>query len=216
MNTRAPFLLGLALVAAMVALSAWALPQLHGRTLPILWSASGIPAQNALSAGYCLFLLPALTALLNMFFGALPSTSKMTELSGSRSTYVVCWLGSLLLLGGLHAVMVANQLGASIPLARAASLGIGLLLVAVGNVLPRARYNRVLGIRNPWTLSEEYVWDKTHRFGGFCFVLSGASISLASLTLLDEPRLALGVAASCLCAAAFCTAYSAVIAAKRR
>ncbi len=31
-----------------------------------------------------------------------------------------------------------------------------------------------MGIRTPWTLSSEEVWNKTHRFGGKVFIIGGA------------------------------------------
>lgn len=41
-----------------------------------------------------------------------------------------------------------------------------LLLVVLGNMMPKFRQNFFCGIKNPWTLSSETVWVRTHRFGG--------------------------------------------------
>jgi uncharacterized membrane protein len=38
-----------------------------------------------------------------------------------------------------------------------------------------------VGIRTPWTLSSDRVWEKTHRFGGRVFVAGGLLISIAAL-----------------------------------
>ena len=51
----------------------------------------------------------------------------------------------------------------------------------IGNLLPRARPNWFVGIRTPWTLSSDRVWEKTHRFGGRLFVADGLVIAIASL-----------------------------------
>jgi uncharacterized membrane protein len=45
--------------------------------------------------------------------------------------------------------------------------------VVLGNVMPRARPNWWFGIRTPWTLTNDRVWEKTHRLGGMTFVLAG-------------------------------------------
>lgn len=50
---------------------------------------------------------------------------------------------------------------------------IGMLLIFIGNYLPRIKYNWFVGIRTPWTLSSEEVWRKTHRISGYLFVLGG-------------------------------------------
>jgi len=65
----------------------------------------------------------------------------------------------------------------------------GVLLVVIGNYLPRIRSNWWMGIRTPWTLTSDRVWRATHRLGGRTFVGAGAVSVLAALAL---PR-ALGV-----------------------
>ena len=50
---------------------------------------------------------------------------------------------------------------------------IGLLFIFLGNLLPKIPSNFFAGIRTPWTLSSESVWEKTHRIGGVCFILAG-------------------------------------------
>ena len=53
--------------------------------------------------------------------------------------------------------------------------------VALGNVLPKIRFNYVVGVRTPWTLADERVWDRTHRVLGPCMMVWGALILLAAL-----------------------------------
>lgn len=59
---------------------------------------------------------------------------------------------------------------------------VGVLLVALGNYLPRLPRNFFFGIRSPWTLASETVWVKTHRISGFLFVIAG--IAMILLTIL--------------------------------
>ena len=60
-------------------------------------------------------------------------------------------------------------------------LGVGFLMAALGNYMPRVRSNWFVGIRTPWTLSSEKVWRETHRLGGRVFVIGGIAIALAGL-----------------------------------
>lgn len=50
---------------------------------------------------------------------------------------------------------------------------IGVFIIAIGNYLPKVPQNFFLGIRTPWTLKSEAVWKKTHKVGGYAFILLG-------------------------------------------
>ncbi|MFH0892166.1 MAG: SdpI family protein [Candidatus Falkowbacteria bacterium] len=50
---------------------------------------------------------------------------------------------------------------------------VGVLFILLGNYMGKIKPNWFMGIRTPWTLSSEEVWNKTHRFGGKIFMLAG-------------------------------------------
>lgn len=50
----------------------------------------------------------------------------------------------------------------------------GVLFIAIGYMLKKAKRNFFIGIRTPWTLSSDTVWEKTHQLGSILFMLSGA------------------------------------------
>lgn len=50
---------------------------------------------------------------------------------------------------------------------------IGLFIVTIGNYMPKVPQNFFFGIRTPWTLKNEIVWQKTHRVGGYAFIILG-------------------------------------------
>jgi uncharacterized membrane protein len=56
----------------------------------------------------------------------------------------------------------------------------GLLFVFVGVLLRQAKRNFSIGIRTPWTLSSDAVWDKTHRLGAVLFIVSGIVAALGA------------------------------------
>ncbi len=62
-------------------------------------------------------------------------------------------------------------------------LGMGALTIGMGNYLPRISRNRTMGIKMPWTLKNDIVWDKTHRLAGKTSVISG--ILMIIITLLE-------------------------------
>jgi uncharacterized membrane protein len=47
------------------------------------------------------------------------------------------------------------------------------LFITIGLFLPKVKKNYFVGIRTPWTIHSEEVWDKTHQFGGKFFIAGG-------------------------------------------
>jgi uncharacterized membrane protein len=52
-------------------------------------------------------------------------------------------------------------------------IAIGLLFFYIGFLCEKAKSNWFVGIRTPWTLSSDKVWEKTHRLGGILFKIAG-------------------------------------------
>jgi uncharacterized membrane protein len=52
-------------------------------------------------------------------------------------------------------------------------ISIGILFFHVGILCEKSKRNWFIGIRTPWTLSSDKVWEKTHKIGGKLFKISG-------------------------------------------
>ena len=50
---------------------------------------------------------------------------------------------------------------------------IGILFAYLGVLMENAKQNYFIGIKTPWTLASENVWNKTHKLGGKLFKISG-------------------------------------------
>ncbi len=61
------------------------------------------------------------------------------------------------------------------------SIPLGVLMMVLGNILPKAKQNKYFGIKIPSTFSSEANWNKTHRFGGKVWVICGILLLLCSL-----------------------------------
>jgi len=62
-----------------------------------------------------------------------------------------------------------------------------ILFFYLGILIENAKRNWFIGIRNPWTLSSDYVWNKTHKMGGILFKI----IAILSLIGVFLPNLAI-------------------------
>ena len=52
-------------------------------------------------------------------------------------------------------------------------LAISVMFIFIGNYMGKLRRNFWAGIRTPWTITNDTVWERTHRFGGQLFVIGG-------------------------------------------
>lgn len=73
----------------------------------------------------------------------------------------------------IYFIVGLNGLGYNLPVGVIIPILIGLLFIIIGNYMAKIKMNWFMGIRTPWTLSSEEVWNKTHRFGGKMFILAG-------------------------------------------
>lgn len=82
-----------------------------------------------------------------------------------------------------------------------------LLLAMLGNFMINMKPNWFIGIRTPWTLSNDDVWKKTHQVGGRVWFYGGMLCFV--LSLFTKPEWTLGlILVFTLGSAAFFVGYS--------
>ena len=96
----------------------------------------------------------------------------------------------LLIIVFLAVMMEITILSAEDPhrfdVARISMIGISFLFIFIGNYLPKCKQSFTLGIKTMWTLSDERVWNQTHRLGGILFVIAGVVTLAASMFLAEK------------------------------
>ncbi len=178
LDIRTPALISLGAVAAMLALSAWAYPHIPDAPVAVHWGLDGRPNGYARPVEAVLA-MPAVALGISMLMALLPRIMPQRgRLERSAMPYRVTWLATLALMVVVHAVLIAKAVGAEFDVIRPIAAGLGLLLAVIGNVLGKIRYNYMMGIRIPWTLANERVWDKTHRFTGRWMMAGGVVLAI--------------------------------------
>lgn len=81
----------------------------------------------------------------------------------------------------------------------------GLLFIFIGFLIRKAKRNFFIGIRTPWTLSNDRVWDETHRLGSKLFIAAGV-ITFIGILFPDQAFILLMV--SVIAAALISVVYS--------
>jgi uncharacterized membrane protein len=74
----------------------------------------------------------------------------------------------------VHALTLSWNLGyTNLGIGKAMLPAMGLLFFIIGSMLRKAKRNWFIGIRTPWTLSSDTVWNEIHRIGGILFMVAG-------------------------------------------
>lgn len=63
---------------------------------------------------------------------------------------------------------------------RLVCIGTGVMLVVLGNIMPKAHRNALFGLRTTWSMANDSVWRKSQRFGGFSAVICGLLIAVSA------------------------------------
>jgi uncharacterized membrane protein len=170
--TRVYWLVAFALILLAWVVSAALYPGLPAR-IPIHWNIHG--KIDGYGPKWTVFLMPATMLFLLGLFAVLPALSPRNfEVDSFRSTYLFIMVLVIGLMGYIHGVILyAGALGGRIDMTRALSGGMFLFFALMGNVLGRIKRNFYMGVRVPWTLASERVWNDTHRLAAWVFVAAG-------------------------------------------
>jgi uncharacterized membrane protein len=172
--------LGFVVVLLVLTAGWWAYPHLPPR-VPTHWNFRG-EVDGYSSRFAATFVLPLVMLGLAALFQVLPKIDpRRKNYAKFSDTYWLIVNVILIFFGLVQALVLANGLGAPVSMGRILPIGIGFLMMLIGNVLGRLRPNWFIGIRTPWTLSSDEVWRKTHRLGGRLFVAGGILLMLSAL-----------------------------------
>ncbi len=177
--TRKYFLIGFALLITCLLATAILYPHLPTR-VPAHWNAHGEVDDYA--AKWTLFVMnPGIMLGMLGIFAVLPWLSpRHFEVDTFRSTYLYIMLVILACMTYFHGLVLWAAVSGQVGIAKAIMGGVCLLFALLGNVMGKVRRNFYVGIRTPWTIADERVWNATHRLGAKTFVLGGLVALLLS------------------------------------
>jgi uncharacterized membrane protein len=174
--TRVYWMISVALVAITVGVTAW----LYGglpEQIPTHWNIRG--EVDGYGGKWTLFIFPAMMVAMLALFYFLPALSpEQFDVNSFRPTYLyimVLCIGLFAYMDGviLYVTRQAVRKEATIDLGRAFIAGMFLFFALLGNVMGKVRKNFYIGVRVPWTLASDRVWNDTHRLAAWVFVAAG-------------------------------------------
>jgi uncharacterized membrane protein len=172
--------LGFLLVVAGFAYAAFLSPRLPD-PLPSHWDAAG-RVNGTMPKPWGVFIVPLVMAVLWLLFLVLPRMSprgfEMGSFASAWGILTVSILAFMLFVEvlTLNAAETRENLSPK-PIFAA----IGVLFAVIGGVMGKVTRNFFAGIRTPWTLASEEVWNRTHRLGSKIFMAAGLVAVAAAL-----------------------------------
>jgi uncharacterized membrane protein len=138
------------------------------------WNAKG-QVDDYLSKFWGLFLIPITLVGLALLFMAVPRVDPLREnIEKFRKYYdgfvilFMIFMICVYLMTILWSIEIRISPNLFLPIAA------GIMFIGAGILVENTKQNWFIGIRTPWTMSSESVWDKTHRMGGKLFKIAGA------------------------------------------
>lgn len=180
MNTRLTTIIVLVLVLAVTiaGLSLWnRLPD----QMASHWNVND-QVDGYMSKFWGVFLMPLITLGMFLLFLVIPNIdplkANIAQFRDAFNLFIVLIVGFMVY---VYALTLLWNLGyTNFGLGKAMMPALGVLFIFVGYMLRKAKRNFFIGIRTPWTLSSDRVWDETHRIGAILFTLSGVLALLGS------------------------------------
>lgn len=164
--------LNLALILIVVILAIYFYPLLPEQVASH-WNFSG-EVDGYSSKNFQVIFLPLLMLAIFLLFQFLPKLDpKKVNYEKFGLAYKVFQFVLLLFFAILFLVTSLVNLGWALPVGMIVTSIIGLMFIVFGFLMPKFKSNWFIGIRTPWTLSSESVWQKTHELAKYMFILAG-------------------------------------------
>lgn len=176
MSTRNTLIVSLLLVVIAVVASGFVYARLPEQVASH-WNVND-EVDGTMSRFWGAYLMPLISLGMLVLFLIVPSIdplkANVEKFRAEFNLFIVLIIAFMLY---LHGLTIAWNLGyQSFKMSLAMLPAMGFLFVFIGWMMTKAKRNYFIGIRTPWTLSSDLVWDKTHALGGRLFMLAGVVV----------------------------------------
>lgn len=140
-------------------------------SVPIHFGPNGEPDDYA-GRGVAVFVMPLVLLAFHWLCTLTTAADPKNKNIDKKALGLVLWICPMISLL-VNGVIYTTALGIAINILMIFGLFFGCLFVVIGNYLPKCRQSYTLGIKLPWTLSDEDNWNRTHRFAGRLWIVGG-------------------------------------------
>jgi len=152
-------------------------PSLPNR-VPIHWGIDGSPDNHG-PAWIGAFLLPLLMAIVLLILIVVPKIAIFKKnMAKFEKQYWQLGYALMLFFMLVYALTLLPNFGYNFNMSQLITMPMAMLFISIGVLMPSFKRNFFVGIRTPWTLANDTVWEETHKFGGKAFILAGFAMFL--------------------------------------
>ncbi len=163
-------ILGIALLS--FAIGAYYLPQMPAQ-MASHWNARG-QVDDYMSRFWGVFLIPITLVALALLFLAIPRIDPLREnIEKFRKYYDGFVILFMVFMICVYLQTLLWNVGIEISPNAFLPIAVGALFIGSGILIENTKRNWFIGVRTPWTLSSDRVWDKTHQMAGKLFKIAG-------------------------------------------
>jgi uncharacterized membrane protein len=171
------------IIFASFALAIYLYPQMPDQ-MASHWDASG-KVNGTMFKFWGLFLMPIISVGVWLIMIVIPKLDpKKANIAEFRQSFDTFILLLVLFLFYIFALTLIWNLGRTFDFIVAIIPAFAILFYYIGELIGSAKQNWSIGIRTPWTLSSETIWNKTHKLGGKMFK-GGSVLCLLGLLMKD-------------------------------
>ncbi|HUA80244.1 MAG TPA: SdpI family protein [Dyella sp.] len=174
-------LLSVLFLVVLFATFVWLYPHMPAR-VPTHWNAQG-QINGYMSPQWAVgtpMIIIAAVAVLTVLLPAVAPRGYGIKPFVAVYSIVMLAVQVVVLVVGLGVLL--NAAGHTVQMPLVCMLTVGALFMVMGNYMGKLRKNFFLGIRTPWTLASDAVWERTHRMGGWLFMLAGLAMVAIAFT----------------------------------
>ncbi len=137
------------------------------------WNAQG-QVDGYMSKFWGIFLMPFVSLGLLLLFILIPKIDPLKKNIEKFRKYFDGFIVLIIVfLFYIYLLTISWNIGIRFDMGQFLIPALGILFYYAGILVENAKRNWFIGIRTPWTLSSEKVWDKTHKIGGKLFKIAG-------------------------------------------
>ncbi len=148
--------------------------------VPMHWGPSG-EVDGWGSKGLFVFGMPAIMLAVHWLCVLITGADAKKKNHSIKMVTLVLWIIPVIEIM-LAIVTYMTALGYGVRVEIIVPAFMGLLMVVLGNYLPKCKQNYTIGIKIPWTLNSEENWNKTHRLAGWVWTICGLLITATAFT----------------------------------
>ncbi len=143
-------------------------------TITTHWGADG-NADGFSTKAFAVFGLPLILLIVHFICLFFTFLDKKQKNQSPKIINIIFWIVPIISLWA-NGIIYCTAFGKEVDFALFVPIVLGLMLIFMGNYLPKTKQNRTFGIKIYWTLRNEENWNKTHRLGGKIYFVGGIAL----------------------------------------